>query len=192
MMQIWLLLNSLGIAVLAVLQFLIIRQIGIMLSRLGPIGARSADDDGPRENENIGTQLAPIRSQLASGTAGVLYLFASRACSICREIRASAQKLAPLWQHDVQLVMVYDDAPEEDVSDREEIFPVIYHGRALRDSLDVNSVPFGIRVDSGDWVLGKGLVNTISHIESLLELKDMQSQDESEPAEMNLQLSDVV
>jgi hypothetical protein len=167
--------NSFAIALLAVVQYLSIRQIGIMLSRLGPIGARSVDADGPRTGEFIAKQMNEIRGILPQSTSDVLYLFGSKACSVCKEVRSGAAKLAPHWSKEVTIVFLYDESSasaSELTFDQEEGMWIFYNGFQLRDSLRIQAVPFGVIVDRDDRVTGKGLVNSISHVESLLEITE--------------------
>jgi methylamine dehydrogenase accessory protein MauD len=158
---------------LAVVQYLSIRQIGIMLSRLGPIGARSVDSEGPRTGEFIAKQMNGIRGILPHSTSDVLYLFGSKACSVCKDVRLGAAKLVPHWSSEVVIVFLYDESSasaSELTFDQEAGMWIFYNSFELRESLRIQAVPFGVLVDEDDRVIGKGLVNTISHVESLLEL----------------------
>lgn len=173
-MMFWPLMNTVILLVLAVVQFITVRQVGIMLARLGPMGARSVEDDGPRDGEIISAQVEGIRKGVPSDSGSLLYLFGSRSCSICREVRKAAEMLAPHWNADVRLVMLYDDEEPDTDADGNTVgsgdLVIHYGGESIREDLGIDSVPFGVRVDSRDRVLGKGLINSASHIESLLEL----------------------
>lgn len=184
-MQLWLILNSIGILILAALQYLVIRQIGLMLVRLGPIGARSSVDDGPRAGEVLSQQFSELRAGLPVGTRDLLVLFGSRSCSLCSEIRAGAQALQRHWSGTVQIVMVYDEV--FDLSDCS--LPIFFDWADKRRELSIKAVPFGVRVDSSDRVLGKGLVNTISHVESLLELQSHEMEPQIWSSEQKLEMS---
>lgn len=167
---IWLVLNTAGLCLLAVVQYVTLRQIGIMLGRLAPLGARSVDSDGPRAGEVIESQMAQFRSQ-TDETSDIVFLFVSKSCSICKEIRRSAEELSQHWNRQIQIALIYDDPSPTDLPGKhQDGLWFFYGGRPTRELLGIDGVPFGIRVDSADRVLGKGLVNTISHIESLLEL----------------------
>lgn len=182
-MRLWLILNSTAIVVLAGLQYLVIRQIGLMLVRLGPIGARSSADDGPRAGEVLSRQLADLRAVLPEPPRDLLVLFGSRSCSLCGEIRAAAELLQTHWRS-VTIVMVYDEVFEPPAC----TLPLFLNWADRRRDLDIKAVPFGVRVDARDRVLGKGLVNTVSHVESLLELQSDEP-DAAWSAEHKLELS---
>ncbi len=169
-MTAWLFLNSIFIVGLLIVQYLTLRQVGAMLVRLGPIGARSDESAGPRRGECLATQLEAIRGQLAPSPTDVLLLFGTASCSICQEVLGSAEHLAAYWARTVHLVYIYDEVATTLPATPTSRLVVIFDGWRLRESLGIDSVPFGVRVDGQDRVLGKGLVNAASHIESLLEL----------------------
>ncbi len=201
MIHVWLFLNSMALLILGIIQYLSIRQIGIMLTRLGPVGARSADGEGPRDGEHIDVQIQSLYREnvkylgnvqtSTTNRLGALYLFGSYRCSICKDMRRSAAELSRHWSKQIQIFMVYDEeqppsANESHVvnSQRDFQLVVLHNGIAVRESLNIEGVPYGIRVDRSNRVLGKGLVNSISHIESLLELEaDTGLQDDSRPVD---------
>jgi hypothetical protein len=176
----WLFLLSIAVLTLAAVQYMTIRQLGVMLSRLEPLGARSTPSQGPREGEYIAVQMAAIRHQLDRPDGDVLYLFGSRSCSVCSEVLAAAERLHRQWHRRVQIAFIYDEPPPAELNGpRSRVSPpgvrLAYDGAELRESLRIGSVPFGVRVDRGDLVLAKGLVNATSHVESLLEVGSHQA-----------------
>lgn len=166
--------NTAGLLVLAVIQYFALRQIGIMLPRLGPLGARSVPEEGPRVGECIESQLNQLQGTSRSSTPGeVLLLFVSSACPVCKEIRQSAALLRKTWNGRSHIVLLYDEdestlASKTDLGQVGDV-EVRYAAEALRASLNVLYVPFGVMVNSANVVLAKGLVNSASHVESLLE-----------------------
>lgn len=171
-MKFWLMLNSAAIFFLMGMLYLVVRQIGLMLHRLGPIGARSSDDMAPRVGENIGFYMASIRRSISS-TRPILYIFASKSCSICAEVRRGAERLSSSWGKINDIVMIYDSDSKDEEIECIEIKPGLYlANRETRRQMEIGFVPFAIMVNQHDTVLGRGLINDISHVESLLELSE--------------------
>jgi hypothetical protein len=171
-MQMLVIFNSVAIVVLVLVQYLTIRQVGVTLQRLGPVGARTVENEGPRTGEDLSVPLAAVRDGLPQFPPDILYLFLSFSCSICRQVRAGADALGPVWKDKVQIVLLYDEpaggiSPDALAGTPN---PFIAVPPKLRESLGIDSVPFAVRVDRSHQVLGKGLINTTSHIESLLEI----------------------
>lgn len=168
-MTLWLTINSLGLAILAIVLYLALRQIGFVLHRIGITGARGTND-GPRIGENLSGHLPPA---LAATSKAKLLVFVSRQCSICEEIRVAADALAQSWSSDADIILVYDcDAAQQAEAIGQQRLG-LYKGTDcnLRKSLGATFVPFAIVTDSSGTVVGKGLVNAIPHLESLLELE---------------------
>jgi methylamine dehydrogenase accessory protein MauD len=165
------LINSIVICVVLAIEYLIVRQLGVMLARLGPIGARSSDDEGPRVGEDWSRTVRRM-SVGHDEPKPVVLLFSSEACAICKEIRTAAHELARHWSHAVDIILVYD--AESKATERGPI--MLAEGLwscsryKLRTSVGIQSVPYGVTVDEDASVVGKGLVNSISHVESLLEI----------------------
>ncbi|MBX9681009.1 MAG: hypothetical protein K2X38_19810 [Gemmataceae bacterium] len=164
----WTAINSAAILLVMFALFLTIRQVGLLLARMGPVGARTGDM-GPRIGENLLPHVGAIHE--ASGERKpTLYLFATTFCPACRMVREAVPVIARSWRSAALVVMVYDDPPE---LDRRESVPsnfVVTSQPGVREAIDVRAVPYGVMTDARGFVVGHGLVNSASHIESLLEL----------------------
>ena len=102
-----------------------------------------------------------------------LYIFATQFCPACAMVREAAQAIAKHWTRTARLVMVYDGLPEranDAVAPGPANFVMAAHG-SLREKLDIRAVPYAVMTDARGVVLGHGLVNNASHIESLLEIQ---------------------
>ena len=174
-MTAWLLLNSIGLAVVGFVLYLVLRQIGFVLQRVGPVGARSGTD-GPRIGENVQHALPePLRRVQHRAK---LIVFVAEACSICSQVKAGAQELAKTWRRNAEILLVYDcENGQQDSRSLAEQAPGLYSMRdcALRQSLAVAYVPYALVTDASGNVVGKGLVNEMAHLESLLELERAKS-----------------
>lgn len=173
-MTAWLLLNSIGLALVSFILYLVLRQIGFVLHRLGPIGARGTDN-GPRIGENVLHALPEALRRMYRRPQ--LIVFVAEACSICAEVKAGARELARNWHKDADILLVYDCENTQHSPYFVEQAPGLHAMRDcnLRQALGVSFVPYGLVADRSGKVVGKGLVNEISHLESLLELERSKS-----------------
>ena len=169
-MKIWLYIDTLGLLVIAAMLYLTIRQVGLILGRLGPIGARSSDDVGPRVGENLSPVLDPLAMPVKNGKS-TLYIFGSDSCGICSKIKPAAAALMKYWAGKSNIIMLYDPEPGhmQNLPQAKEGDVPIFRG-AIREAVGIRAVPFAVMTNPAGIVLGKGLVNEMSHIESLLEL----------------------
>lgn len=173
-MTAWLTLNSIGLALISFILYLTLRQMGFVLQRVGPLGARGTAE-GPRIGENVQHALPePLRG---THSRPRLMVFVSEACSVCTQVKAGAHELAKTWRRSADILLVYDCENPGHAPFCVEHTPGLYAMRDcnLRQSLGVKFVPYGLVVDQTGNVVGKGLVNDISHLESLLELQRSKS-----------------
>jgi methylamine dehydrogenase accessory protein MauD len=169
-MKTWLIINSVGLLITATMLYLTIRQVGLILGRLGPIGARSSADVGPRVGENLSPLLSHMDLPIKNGKP-TLYIFGSDSCGICTRIKPAAASLMKYWAAKSNIVMLYDPASKNSQTKQEskDGDVPIYRGD-VRQSVGIPMVPFAVMANPAGVVLGKGLVNEMSHLESLLEL----------------------
>jgi methylamine dehydrogenase accessory protein MauD len=174
-MKIWLIFDSIGLLFTATMLYLTIRQVGLILGRLGPIGARSSADVGPRVGENLSPLLDPLDLPIKNGKP-TLYIFGSDSCGICSKIKPAATSLMKYWAAKSNIVMLYDLAPKnsQNRQDLKEGDVPIFRGD-IRESVGIPMVPFAVMANPVGVVLGKGLVNEMSHLESLLELTQIKN-----------------
>ena len=166
-MTFWLALNSAGIVILGAVTFLILRQLGFVLQRAGPSGARMTNE-GPRVGENV----SPLFPAAATKNGkSKLVVFLSDHCSVCKLVRAGAEPLAKVWKQDSEIYLVYDTESRDSETEFELIAPGLQVRRAfrLREALGASFVPFAAVMSPDGVVVGKALVNEIAHLESLLE-----------------------
>jgi hypothetical protein len=159
------LINSIAICLLAAIQYIVLRQIGVMLVRLGPGYARPLNQ-GPRQGEDLRRKLASLWAHYRQSLP-TLYIFASSLCPICESIRKACTKVAPHWLGVADIVFIYqsDEAPPQ----KETANVVIWSHPQLMDELDIRLVPYGVMTDATTTVIGNGLISNASQLESLLE-----------------------
>lgn len=166
-MIVWLAINSILILIVIGALFLTIRQVGILLNQVGPVGARGTPQ-GPRIGENITAHVSSLGGTAPAGP--ILYVFASESCAVCASVRKGAEKLARFWSDRAAIRLVYDEHPNS--SSIGSLAPGIslWHDPHLRRRLGVDLVPFAVMANAAGEVIGKGVVNDGSQLESLLEL----------------------
>ena len=166
MIWIWTAVNSVLLLLLGAALLLMIRQVGLILQRVGPVGARGMAM-GPRIGEDVSGFLG---GRLVKGRPALVIL-GSSACPICSVIEEAARVVAGPWASRADVWMIYDEAPDRAAASRASALKVA-EDAVLRTKLDVSSVPYGVMVDGEGLVIGQGLVNEASHLESLLEQLD--------------------
>lgn len=168
-MTAWLTLNSIGLALVSAILYLVLRQLGFVLNRVGPVGARSTPE-GPRVGENLMHHF-PELDIVGSQSRSKLIVFVSDSCSVCQRILSGAEELSRFWHHDADILLVYDATDASDQTKLQQLSPGLFikRDRDLRARSGAMFVPFGIVTDRQGNVVSKALVNEIAHLESLLE-----------------------
>jgi methylamine dehydrogenase accessory protein MauD len=169
-MIVWTAVNSVAIVLVMLALYLTVRQVGLLLSHLGPGGARTSNL-GPRIGENISVHTAEVSGVDVKRSEPTLYIFAAQFCPACALVREAAQVIAKSWQSSARLIMVYDAVPAS--ANGKYLGPgnfIVTAHATLREKLDVRAVPYAVMTQGDGTVVGHGLVNNASHIESLLEM----------------------
>jgi methylamine dehydrogenase accessory protein MauD len=170
-MMLWTAVNSVTIVLLTLALYLTIRQVGLLLAHLGP-GTAHSSDQGPRVGENLSPYLAAMAEAPVPAPLPTLLIFATEFCPYCAVMREAARMVARHWISSARLIMVYDSLSQgaNGADGGPTNFAVLAHP-TLRERLDIRTVPYAVMTDGDGLVLGHGLINNASHIESLLEIK---------------------
>ena len=167
----WTLVGLLSIAVLA-----LARQVGVLNQRVSPAGALT-----PTAGPKIGELTEVLETEDLDGTRQriggptsertTLVLFISPTCPVCKALLPAARSLASSER--LRLVFASDGfdaarhrAFSEDVGIRRYPY-VISQELGLR--YGVSRLPFAVLIGADGVLLGRGLVNTREHLESLME-----------------------
>ncbi len=165
-LKVWMGINSLLIIGLFVILYLVIRQVGILVNYHGPVGARESQK-GPRVGENIAHFTKRFLDQPI--TSPTLVVFGSSSCAICESVKKAVHQLYEFWHKKASFFLVYEEQKHgqarEGLADKMWLF----HNDDFRKALEVTVLPFAVMIDEDGTVLGGGLVNNISNVESLLE-----------------------
>lgn len=136
----WLTVLALGFSVVALL-----RQIGVLHTRIAPMGIHFAGE-GPELDEPAPT-VAGIDYQASPYT---LLAFTSPTCEICATLKPALQRLSRGYREiDLQLV-------DHDVD------PTIFSDFRVR------STPYLIAIDADGIVRSRGVANTLDQVEEML------------------------
>ena len=180
-MTLWLLLNSVAVVILMAIQYVVLRQIGVMLVRLGPRRAACvARAPCGRESDVFGL---PNCTRGGSGSP--------RCMSLPRRLVQYArrfEKRRGLWcllerpcGHRFRVRRGYPKASKRGVLNVR-----FWSDNGLSESMNIRMIPFGVMTDDRGVVVASGLINTAGNMELLLEKGAKRSQEtekeESHPA----------
>ena len=164
--------NTFCILLLGFILFLVLRQVGFISNQFPQMGARN-DGSGPRIGEDISNQISDYDAfVLLPQSGGVIIIFVSMSCSVCKFVVDAARNLHKEWKSEYRFVLVFNENVDQleiikkfgDIS-----WAAFVISPELRDQLGVVLVPYAVSIDSYGLVKGSGLVNNISNLESLLE-----------------------
>lgn len=136
----WVLVLVLAVAVVALL-----RQIGVLHTRISPMGVHFAGE-GPERDAP-----APDAGMVDyAGARVTLVAFTSPTCELCARLAPGLERLAADY-HEVRLRHV-----------RSDVEPATFSAFAVR------STPYLVAVDGGGVVRSRGVANTIDQVEEML------------------------
>jgi hypothetical protein len=164
-MIIWCLINSIALCILAAIQYAVLRQVGIMLVRLGPGYARPLNQ-GPRKGEYLGHKFENLWGPKRQARP-TLFIFASALCPICESVRKACKQVASHWSGIADIVFIYE--ADESAPQNEATNVLIWSHPRLMDELEIRLVPYGVMTDASVTVVAAGLISNASQLESLLE-----------------------
>lgn len=157
------------------------RQIGLLHERVKPVGARMMSS-GPQIGDTVfPLEITDISSQSITLTAArqirTLLMFISPTCPQCEEILPSIKSMQRAEHDDLEIILI---SAEGDVALYRTLvqkyqlgaFPLV-----MSDDLgiffQVDTVPYGVLIDHEGKVRAKGLVNNLTHLESLLTAEEL-------------------
>ena len=154
--------------------FALVRQIGVLLERVQPVGAMISDT-GPE----IGAAApalalpnlngAPLTLGLNGGRSQLVF-FLSTTCPICKALVPVLRDAARAEGDWLDVVLASDGAPEAHrrmiAREHLEDFPYVLSAE-LGMTFKVAKLPFAVLIDGTGRIRARGLVNTREQIESL-------------------------
>jgi len=168
----------LGFIIMAIINYALIRQVGVLYERVAPAGALMVN-----RTIEVG-QSAPVLEALsinderisigANGGRSQLLFFMSPDCPVCNELTPVFLSAAQSEQDWVDVVFVSDGERQD------------HHGYAARKGIKhpyvvselvgkqygVSKLPYAVLIDDAQKVVSMGIVNSREHIDSLFEAKE--------------------
>jgi methylamine dehydrogenase accessory protein MauD len=164
------------LAVLSVIVFALLRQVGMLHERLGPVGALTLPG-GPRVGDaspRFDLTAMDGRPVTIGGTASrsTLLFFLSPTCPICKSMLPVLKSLVAERAGSVELVLASDgDEPEQRAMILREglaAYPFLLSA-TLGQSFQIGKLPYAVLIGPDGRLDSKGLVNNREHLESLFE-----------------------
>ena len=171
-----------AVAVLAVVVFALVRQIGVLHQRIAPVGALMIGG-GPKtgetvpvlELEDLSGSALRIGGESASGRSTLLF-FLSPTCPICKSLlpalraarRSERQWLDFVLASDGELQAQRQFVAGHQLGD----FPYVVSAQ-LGLTYQVGKLPYAVLIDERGTLRARGLVNTREHLESLFHARDL-------------------
>lgn len=172
----------LAVAVLAVVVFALVRQIGVLHQRIAPVGALMIGG-GPKtgeavpvlELEDLAGAGLRIGGESPSGRSTLLF-FLSPTCPICKSLlpairaarRSERQWLDFVLASDGELQAQRRFVAEHELGD----FPYVVSAQ-LGLAYQVGKLPYAVVIDEHGTLRARGLVNSREHLESLFHARDL-------------------
>ena len=166
----WVVVALLVVAVLA-----LARQIGILHERIAPMGAlvtqggpRAGDMTKPISAPRLAGGTGALGGPSPSGTA-VLALFVAPDCPVCKKMAPLAMAVAKT--EGLKLVFIGDGEASDYRKLSEKLSLEAYDlllSREIGTTYEIDKLPSAVLIGADGKLVGKGLVNTREHLESLV------------------------
>jgi methylamine dehydrogenase accessory protein MauD len=161
----WATVLGLGVLVLALM-----RQVGVMLLRIGPRPPKQVEGLGPRVGDLVDLEHAGSEGISSSGSAAHALVFVSPTCTSCEFIPGAVKSLVHAYTTvEFRILVDGDGVDVENYVRRHRTGSIlVLPGSDLRRSLNVNETPFAVLLAPDGRVLAQGISNNREHLEELL------------------------
>ena len=172
----WVLVIGLTVLVVALL-----RQVGLLHERLGPVGALTLPGGPQVGNAAPRFDLEAIDGRAVSvggpsGGRSTLLFFLSPSCPICKSLLPVIKSIAREEGDRLQIILASDGDIEAQrrMVEKENLgdFPLVL-STPLGMAYQVSKLPHAVLIDEQSLIVAKGLVNNREHLESLFEARDL-------------------
>lgn len=167
------------VVAMAVMMWVMLRQIGVLYERVAPVGALM-DQAGPQVGE--ASPVFPLQSLTggnvrvgASGAKAMLVFFLSPTCPVCKQLLPALAGIQSSEKEWLDVVLASDGSQDKHLEfiNRQKLsnFPYVLStdlGMAYR----VQRLPFAVLVDQSGTVKAKGLINNREQLDSLFNALD--------------------
>lgn len=164
------------VILLAVTVVALARQVGVLHERVAPAGALMPTS-GPKVGETTESLQVDLLSGLTmaiggkTGTRSRLVLFVSPTCPVCKMLVPTAKSMAKHEGLELIFASDGDQVAQHEAYVRDlkmQDYPYVL-SQTLGMRYGVSKLPFALLLGADGTLLGKGLVNTREHLESLVE-----------------------
>lgn len=168
----WLVILGLGITIFALL-----RQVGLLHERMGPVGALTVAK-GAKPGDELPSLILPSLTggDVITGgpaQAATLYFFLSPDCPVCKSLLPVIGSIREREKDWLRVVLASDgDGDHAGYITRQKLdsYPYIVSSD-LGLAIGVSKLPYAALIDKDGKIVAHGLTNTREHIESLFEAK---------------------
>ncbi|WP_157218029.1 methylamine dehydrogenase accessory protein MauD [Flavisphingomonas formosensis] len=167
------------VIVQAIILVALLRQVGLLHERLGPVGALTLPG-GPQTGEaspRFDLEAIDGRRVRIGGAADgrtTLLFFLSPTCPICKSLLPVIKSIAREEGDALRVILASDGdvRAQQAMVEREklEAFPLVL-STPLGLAFQVSKLPHAVLIDENNQVAAKGLVNNREHLESLFEAR---------------------
>lgn len=173
----WALLIALAFAVMG-----LVRQIGILHSRLAPAGALMVDKgvtvNEPAPKVTVANRNGRPVNVGYAGEKGQLLFFLSPTCPICKSLLPAIKSIAKDQAHRLDVIFVSDgdmDAQQALISEHKLEDATYVVGPEVGMTYQIGKLPYAALIDQNGVLRSKGLVNSREHLDSLFEAEHLGS-----------------
>lgn len=158
-------------AILFIVVLALVREIGIILVRLGPSRPLVTT-----EGADIGSTVRPIELTSVTGRAVAivptksrlnLMLFMSPACNACEQLMPAVKTFSRAYRDRISVTLVSNLLNEGYHTDDGNDFAIV-HSLELYRQFNIMSTPYAMLLDNNNVVVSRGAVNTLDELESLV------------------------
>ena len=169
-----------AVLLLAVTVLFLGRQVGVIYQRIGPSGAMMANP-GPELNASVErTTVQDIDGQPV--TIGgrrqrrLLIIFVAPGCPSCAELASGIRAISQHERTSLDVILVslgLDVMKHQEFRTRHALTRLPYVlSPEVREKMNITTVPYALLLDGEGILRSKGIVNSLSHLESLLNVLD--------------------
>lgn len=171
-------LQWLAILVLAVMMVALLRQVGLLHERLGPVGALTlpggpqVGDVAPRfDLPSLNGGTVQVGGVDADGRSTLIF-FLSPTCPVCKSMLPVLLSMAKESGGAIRLVLASDGDEDKQRhmigQERLDAYPFVL-STDLGIAHGVGKLPYAVLLDAEGKIAAKGLINNREHVESLFE-----------------------
>ena len=168
----------LGLLVMAVINYALLRQVGVLYERVAPAGALMVNrtiEVGQAAPALEALSIANERVSIgANGGRSQLLFFMSPDCPVCNELTPILLSAAQSEQDWVDVVFVSDGEQQDHsgYASRKGIRQPYVVSELVGKQYGVSKLPYAVLIDDAQKVVSMGIVNSREHIDSLFEAKE--------------------